>query len=92
MVRGSRVAERDARMGCNDLDGQVLVGDIGAYLLTTPQAGEYGHCGSERDQPRLCEPGRDAEHVLLGNSHVEEPVRKRICKMYDGGCFGKGPR
>ena len=51
--------------------------------LVRPERRERRDRVDEGDEPRLGEAGRDAEHVLLGDADVEEPVREPLRERLD---------
>ena len=85
VMGGARLAERDARMSGDDLDVQVLVADVRAHLLGAAQRRERGEGGDHRPQAGLGEASRHAEHGVLGNAHIEEPIRKLLSETPDLG-------
>src|SRR5207244_3532634 len=46
--------------------------------LVSPHRDERRYRIRERHVPGLCETGRDADHVLLGDADVEEAVREAV--------------
>ena len=85
VVRGAGLTEADAAVRGDDLDVEVLVADVGAYLLEGAHAGERRHRAHERQQAALGHAGGDAEEVLLGDADVEHALRELVLEDADLG-------
>ncbi len=76
-------------MCSDDLYGQILVGNIRAYLLSRSQRGKDGHRGSKGDKACFCQAGRNPKHILFGNPDVIKAVGKHVSEVFNGGRFFK---
>ena len=54
------------------------VGDVGLDLLERAAGEERRGAGDERDPPAVGQAGADADHVLLGDADVDQPLRERL--------------
>jgi hypothetical protein len=65
---------RDPGVGRADLDVEARVADGVADLVVAPPGAEHGEAGREGDPAREGEPRGHADHVLLGDAHVDQAV------------------
>ena len=89
VVGGTRSTERDAAVGGDDFDGQLLISRVRPDLLAASQAREDGEGGGEGNEADFGKACRHAEEVLLRDADVEEPVGECFTEQTDVGGFGK---
>ena len=68
-------AGEQARIARGDLHVQAGLGDEDPDLIERADDGEGDESADERDQPDARQAGGDAEHVLLGDAHLQVAVR-----------------
>src|SRR5690606_35134932 len=72
VVIGAVVAHRDAGVVRQHAHRQVVVGQVGADVLRAQQAHEGGEGAYEGDLAACGKSGGDGNHVLLGNTEIDE--------------------
>ena len=75
--RAEAAVRHPGALGAED-DVEAAVGDVGLDLLGRAPTDERTGRADEGDEPGIGEPGADADHVLLGDPDVDEPVRKLL--------------
>ncbi len=70
-----RLAGEEPGVARGDLHVEPRLGDEDPDLVEGPDDGEGDEGADERDQAHRRQPGGHAEHVLLGDSHLEVAVR-----------------
>ena len=76
VVRRAELAHREARPDADKLHVLLHVPEVVAHEFATPHCCEIGEGSCEGNPPIVSHTGCQADHVLLGNTHVEESVRQ----------------
>src|SRR3546814_5650940 len=61
------------------------VGAIGLDLLHRARGQEAGGAADERNLAAIGEPGADADHILLGDADVDQPLGKAVAELAELG-------
>ena len=85
-MRGSVLSDRDAAVGRADLDVELRVGDRETDLLPASAGGEDAERGGEHHLAGGCQTGGDADHVLLRDPYLDEPLGTDLLEL--GGLGG----
>ena len=64
-----------------ELDVGVRVGQVGLDLFERPPGQEGRRAADKGDQAAVGQSGTHADHVLLGDAHVDEPDRVHLAKL-----------
>lgn len=78
MMRRAEFSVRDAGTHPAEFHVRLRVRDVGLDLFERAPGEEAGCRRDERDPAAVRQPGRDADHVLLGDPDVDQPVRERL--------------
>ena len=78
----------DARMRRRDLDVEARIANGVANLVIAASRAEGGKATGEDRLANKRETRGNANHVLLGNTHVDEALRIEILKLLGGGGAG----
>src|ERR1700676_2483723 len=73
----------EARADTDDADREVMEYRAVANEFVWPQRGERNDGVQERDVPAVGQPGRDPDHVLLGDADVDELSRERLGERFE---------
>ena len=74
VVGGTEFAVRDAGAHAAEHDRGLAVGDVRLDLLERPAGEERRRRANERHVSAERQPGADADHLLLGDAHVDQPI------------------
>ena len=92
VVGGARLTERGTGMGRDDFRVDILIANVGVQLIRRAKRSEYREGGSKRHKARSRHTGRNADHVLFGNTDVEHTLGISVCKVgqFGGSCKVSG--
>ena len=78
-----------ARAGTHHLHIELCRGNALTDLIVSPSRRKYRKGVGKRNFSRQCQASRKAGHILLRNSHLKIPVRKRLFKQAAHGRFSQ---
>jgi hypothetical protein len=79
-MRRAELAISHPRAHSAEHDREAIIGDVDLDLFEGPSSQEGTRSANKRKETSVRQPRAHSNHVLLGDAHIDEPVRKKLLK------------